>query len=187
MPVQGRLKLNKWEDAAGTKRTAWKITANSISKVRSTYQPAAGGGGSLDEYAPSGSAASAPSPAPWDLPAETAAAAGGEQPWQGQQGQQVLTTEQKWMDFFEDTSSESALLWTALVCCTAHRPLCRLSRACCAAAACAMLRCGSCCTAPEVGSWCCSCWCAVVVLPHLPSCAAALHALTLCSACVMCS
>lgn len=102
--VQGRLKLNKWEDAAGTKRTAWKITANSISKVRSTYQPAAGGGGSLDEYAPSGSAASAPSPAPWDLPAETAAAAGGEQPWQGQQGQQVLTTEQKWMDFFEDTS-----------------------------------------------------------------------------------
>ncbi|KAI7835382.1 hypothetical protein COHA_010716 [Chlorella ohadii] len=100
--VQGRLKLNKWEDAAGMKRTAWKITANSISKVRSNY-PAGGAseGSSFDEYASSGSAAG---PAPWDLPAEPAGTSAGRQSWQAQQGQEVLTTEQKWMDFFEDSS-----------------------------------------------------------------------------------
>ncbi len=90
------------------KRTAWKITANSISKVRSNY-PAGGAseGSSFDEYASSGSAAG---PAPWDLPAEPAGTSAGRQSWQAQQGQEVLTTEQKWMDFFEDSSSESCLL-----------------------------------------------------------------------------
>lgn len=176
LPVQGRLKLNKWEDAAGTKRTAWKITANSISKVRSTYQPAAGGGGSFDEYVPSGSSASAPSPAPWDLPA--AATAGGEQPWQGQQGQQVLTTEQKWMDFFEDTSSEALLLWIVLVCSTARQ---------CVADGCvqaALLPPVRCCAAVAVALQpmpqllaCCYCTAAPALLRCLPSCAACLPAL----------
>ncbi|PRW59641.1 chloroplastic-like isoform B [Chlorella sorokiniana] len=106
--VQGRLRLNKWEDAAGTKRSSWRITANSISKVRSNYPAGSGGagdGGSFDDYAlPAASTASAPGPAPWDLPTEPAGAPAAGQVWQAEQGQQVLTTEQKWMDFFEDTS-----------------------------------------------------------------------------------
>lgn len=107
-PAQGRLKLDKWQDAAtGAKRTAWKITASSISKVRSTYVPGAADAaqeaeafGGYDEPAPA--AASAAAPAPWDLPAEPAAAA---QPGQAQGGA-AMTAEEKWMDYFENPSRE---------------------------------------------------------------------------------
>lgn len=127
LSAQGRLRLNKWEDASGTKRTAWKITANSISKVRSNY-PAAGGAGSFDEYGlPAASSASVPGPAPWDLPAEPAAAPAGEQPWDAQHSKQLQSAEDKWCDFFEDTSSE----WR----CAADRPQMRC--------VCASLWCGA--------------------------------------------
>ncbi|KAI3436377.1 hypothetical protein D9Q98_002430 [Chlorella vulgaris] len=110
--VQGRLKIERWDDrVTGLKRTAVKIVANSISKVRSNYgdqQQQAGAGGYEQQQQASAAAggapwdsASFPEPAPWDAPpapgpvaAPTGGAGGG-----GSSGQQQ-TVEELWMDFF---------------------------------------------------------------------------------------
>ena len=133
--AQGRLRLDKWQDAAtGAKRTAWKITASSISKVRSNYAPGqadtqgeAAAFGGYDE--PAAAAAGAAAPAPWDMPAEPAAPAG--QPAGG-----LMTAEEKWMDYFENPSREwgaggagcqlgSMLRLRPLLCCQCRRWRCR--------------------------------------------------------------
>lgn len=119
--LQGRLKVDKWEDrATGAPRTAFKIVASSISRVRSNYPAAAAaaagagqygevssadagfGGGGGYEQAPWDPPTAA---APWDPPAQQQqprVASGGQQ----QGGQQQRTMEELWMDYFEHPDSE---------------------------------------------------------------------------------
>lgn len=119
---QGRIKVDKWQDAAtGTKRTAFKITATSIAKVRrsANYGAAGGEGG---EEADAGMApwdtppaAGGSGPAPWDVQPQ----AGGRQQGAGagsrQGAQGGASTEEKWMDFFEHPDRESSwALWACL-------------------------------------------------------------------------
>ncbi|EFN50904.1 hypothetical protein CHLNCDRAFT_55453 [Chlorella variabilis] len=75
--VQGRLKVDKWEDrATGQKRTAFKLVATSISRVRSTFPPRepghlgdpAGAGGPQQQQPAAAAAAGQAGPAPWDEP-----------------------------------------------------------------------------------------------------------------------
>ncbi|PSC68489.1 nucleic acid-binding [Micractinium conductrix] len=95
--IEGRLKVDKWEDRmTGQKRTAFKITANSIAKVRSKF--GAGGGGGFDQ--------AGEEEAPWDR------AAAQEDEWAGSAqraapragdgaGAGLHTVEELWMDYFE--------------------------------------------------------------------------------------
>lgn len=115
--LQGRLRVDSWQDkTTGAKRTAYKVVASSISRVRrtgagmpasvatTTEEPAAGFGvGGHGEAAP------------WDAPPPMQQGAA---PLQQQvvvqppAGQAALgapfTEERLWMDFFTDPSRESA-------------------------------------------------------------------------------
>ncbi|KAL4419336.1 hypothetical protein ABPG75_002639 [Micractinium tetrahymenae] len=114
LAVQGRLKVDSWQDkTTGAKRTAYKVVASSISRVRRTgmgmpasavsaaEEPAAGfGGGGYGE------------PAPWDAPPpmQQPAMAPEQQAVQQPAGQAApaaqgpFTEESLWMDYFVDPS-----------------------------------------------------------------------------------
>jgi hypothetical protein len=93
--------VDRWDDKlTGQKRSAMKIVAASISRVRSTLPPRDAGAAA--------EGAAAPEEAPWDAlpppsasPPRRAAAATSQQ--------QQMTTEEKWMDFFMNPDSERLL------------------------------------------------------------------------------
>ena len=118
--VQGRLKVDKWEDrATGAKRTAYKVVASSLSKVRRSSYPAGqfgeggeeaagqfGGGGGYGDAADAAKGGGAQA-APWDPPAQQ------QQQQQEQQGGGAgqQTSEELWMDFFENPSGALRCEW----------------------------------------------------------------------------
>lgn len=104
--VKGRLKIDKWEDKiSGQQRTAWKVTANSISKVRSTFPPGGARQQAADEGAAFGGGGNPfVAAAPWDQPMAAVQQQPQQLQQQGQQGAaagQPSTQEEQWMDFFE--------------------------------------------------------------------------------------
>ena len=137
---QGRLRVDSWQDkTTGAKRTAYKVVASSISRVRRTgvgmpasaapaaEEPAAGfGAGGYGE------------PAPWDAPqpmqqqvAPLEQQQMGAQPAAGQAapaGQGPFTEESLWMDYFTDPTREPAWRIAALPCVGVQGRLCGLPR-----------------------------------------------------------
>ncbi|KAL4420880.1 hypothetical protein ABPG77_002839 [Micractinium sp. CCAP 211/92] len=116
LAVQGRLRVDSWQDkTTGAKRTAYKVVASSISRVRRT------GLGMQANIAPAGEAAADGfgaggygEPAPWDAPPpmqqqavppeqqQMGAQAGAGQP--APAGKNSFTEESLWMDYFTDPS-----------------------------------------------------------------------------------
>lgn len=99
---QGRIKVERWEDKnTGQKRSAMKIVAASISRVRSMLPP-------RDASTASEGAEAPVEQAPWDALPPAPAQMTPRAPAAAAQ-QQQMTTEDKWMDFFMHPDSERTL------------------------------------------------------------------------------